>query len=99
VTPTTVNAAVTTVGSGASVTTVPGSPTTAALASGSTGTVAGSEAGSTTTAAAVSAGVTLSGSTPGDAQTGGQELLLAIAGLGVAGASEVARRRFRSARH
>jgi hypothetical protein len=86
---------------GSSGTTVAGSVGT--TVQGTTGTTtAFVAAGETTTSAApsgagVSPGVTLASSTP-DAQTGGEEGLLAVAGLGIAGASELARRRLRRAR-
>ena len=82
-----------------------GSPTTASAtepqtkASSSasvTGTpTAGAGAGTPTT---VSPTVSLSGGSPGDAQTGGQQVFLVVAGLGIAALSELTRRRLRRAR-
>ncbi len=89
-----------TTANGTTGTSTTGSPGTTGIQTGGvTGTVAsGNTPGSSTTGAAVTPGVTLSNGTPGDAQTGGQELLLALAGLGIAGTSELARRRWRRAR-
>jgi ABC-type phosphate transport system substrate-binding protein len=72
-------------------------PTTSGTGGASTRGASGSaSSGSSSSGSGVSAGVSLTGSAP-DAQTGGEQLLLIIAGLGIAGASELARRRLRRA--
>jgi phosphate transport system substrate-binding protein len=103
-TPTSAGSTAATVAAGSSATTVPvaGATVTAATVVGASTAGAGTASATTTvpgsSGSSVAAGVTLSNNTPGEAQTGGEQVALVVVGLALAGTSELARRRWRKAR-